>query len=109
MDLIDRRALDFSFDRRCFSECDEQYVRGVDDAINVVTNAPTISVEHVVYCRECKHGRESKSSFDWDGKTPLCECPYMMLTHRWYEYCSFGERKEPDQRCREWERIGEHK
>lgn len=40
--IIDADKLDFSFDRRCFSEKDEGYVRGADDAIGVVKNAPTI-------------------------------------------------------------------
>ena len=53
--LIDADNLDFTFDRRCFSEGDEQYVRGVDDAIGVVNNAPTISAVPVVRCRECRH------------------------------------------------------
>ncbi|MBC8612093.1 DUF551 domain-containing protein [Massilimaliae timonensis] len=43
MRLIDADALDFEFDRRCFSEEDENYVRGVDEAIGVVKNAPTIN------------------------------------------------------------------
>ena len=54
---------------------------------------PTISAVPVVRCRECKYGKESKISFDCDGKTSLCECPHIMLIHQWDEYCSFGERK----------------
>lgn len=49
--LIDADALDFKFDRRCFSEEDENYVRGVDEAIGVVKNAPTINPDDLV-----KHG-----------------------------------------------------
>lgn len=51
MRLIDADALDFEFDRRCFSEEDENYVRGVDEAIGVVKNAPTINPDDLV-----KHG-----------------------------------------------------
>lgn len=46
--LIDADNLDFTFDRRCFSEGDTQYVRGADDAIEVVNNAPTIDAVPVV-------------------------------------------------------------
>lgn len=56
MRLVDADALDFKFDRRCFSEEDENYVRGVDEAIGVVENAPTIDPVHAAgacYCREC--------------------------------------------------------
>ena len=58
-----------------------------------VDKAPTIDAVPVVRCRECKYGKESKISFDCDGKTSLCECPHIMLIHQWDEYCSFGERK----------------
>lgn len=51
MRLIDADKLDFSFDRRCFCEEDEGYVRGADDAISVVENAPTIDAVPVVYGR----------------------------------------------------------
>ena len=59
----------------------------------VLDALPTIDAVPVVRCRECKYGKESKISFDCDGKSPLCECPHMMLTLQWDEYCSFGERK----------------
>lgn len=52
---------------------------------------PAADVAPVVRCRECKHARDSKDAFDWDGETPLCECDYMTLPHRGYEYCSWGE------------------
>ena len=58
MRLIDAEALDFEFDRRCFSEEDENYVRGVDEAIGVVENAPTVDPVHATgacYCRECRY------------------------------------------------------
>lgn len=58
MRLIDADALDFEFDRRCFSEEDENYVRGVDEAIGVVENAPTIDPIHAAgacYCMECRY------------------------------------------------------
>lgn len=64
------------------------FVTGFD-----IDTSPTIDAAPVVRCRECKYGKESKISFDCDGKTPLCECPHMMLTHQWDEYCSFGEQK----------------
>lgn len=56
MRLIDADLLDFDFDRRVFGEADENYVRGADDAIGVVQNAPTIDPVHAAggcYCREC--------------------------------------------------------
>ena len=96
MDLIDRASLDFSFDRRCFSEGDEQYVRGADDAIGVVINAPAIDAVPVVRCRECKYARKSEEAFEFDGGTPLCECAYMTQPNRWNEFCSWGERKEAE-------------
>lgn len=58
MRLIDADNLDFTFDRRCFSEGDTQYVRGVDDAIGVINNAPIIDPIHAaneyakLYCLE---------------------------------------------------------
>ena len=58
MRLIDADALDFEFDRRCFSEEDENYVSGVDEAIGVVENAPTVDPVHAAggcYCRECRY------------------------------------------------------
>ena len=55
MRLIDADALDFKFDRRCFSEEDENYIRGVDEAIGVVKNAPTINPDDLV-----KHGEWEK-------------------------------------------------
>ena len=64
-----------------------------ESACDQIKMMPTIDAVSVVRCRECKYGKESKISFDCDGKSPLCECPHMMLTHQWDEYCSFGERK----------------
>ena len=51
-------------------------------------------VAPVVRCRDCKHARKSKEVFEFDAVTPLCECSYMKLPHRWYEYCSWGERRK---------------
>ena len=53
-------------------------------------------VAPVVHCRDCKHARKSKEVFEFDAVTPLCECSYMKLPHRWYEYCSWGERRESE-------------
>lgn len=64
-----------------------------ESACDQIKMMPTIDAVSVVGCRECKYGKESKISFDCDGKTSLCECPHMMLIHQWDEYCSFGERK----------------
>ena len=63
-------------------------------AKQMLDHMETIDAVPVVYCRECKHARDSKDAFDWDGETPLCECDYMTLPHRRYEHCSWGERKE---------------
>lgn len=52
-----------------------------------------VSREQVEKVWRGKYGKESKISFDCDGKTSLCECPHIMLIHQWDEYCSFGERK----------------
>ena len=83
MRLIDADALDFTFDRRCFSAGDEQYVRGVDDAIGVINNAPTVDAVSVVRCRECKYHK------------PIDYC----TKHKqkgWFndDFCSRGQRKE---------------
>lgn len=91
--LIDADNLDFTFDRRCFSEGDTQYVRGADDAIEVVNNAPTIDAVPVVRCRECTH---YKICDEWEnGKRMLCE-----IHHHSYldhdgdnHFCSWGQRK----------------
>ena len=40
--LIDANALDFNFDRRCFSDEDVAWTNGADAAIAVVENAPTV-------------------------------------------------------------------
>jgi hypothetical protein len=64
-----------------------------ESACDQIKMMPTIDAVSVVRCRECKYGKESKISFDCDGKTSLCECPHIMLIHQWDEYCSFGERK----------------
>lgn len=61
------------------------------DVLALIEEFPAADVVEVVRCRECKHARDSKNAFDWDGKTPLCECDYMTLPHRRYEYCSWGE------------------
>lgn len=45
-------------------------------------------------CGECRHGRKSADALEFDGVTPLCECGYMTLPHRWYEHCSWGEPRE---------------
>ena len=61
---------------------------------NVLATMSAADVAPVVYCRDCKHARKSKEVFEFDAVTPLCECSYMKLPHRWYEYCSWGERRE---------------
>ena len=90
MRLIDVDNLDFTFDRRCFSEGDTQYAPGVDDAIEVINNAPTISAVPVVRCLECV-SRGDSSNF-----------PAMIYCKRLYcykspeGYCDEGQRKEAD-------------
>ena len=90
MRLIDADALDFEFDRRCFSEEDENYVRGVDEAIGVVENAPTVDPVHAAgacYCKECKF---------WDGYGK-CETPDNGLVLEFTkpnDFCSYGERRK---------------
>lgn len=88
MRLIDADNLDFTFDRRCFSEGDTQYVRGVDDAIGVINNAPIIDPIHAAngcYCFECE-------KFDHDGGTGVCNQwgKWMLCS----DFCSRGKRKE---------------
>lgn len=61
-----------------------------------IKNIPAANVVSVVHCRDCKHARKSKEVFEFDAVTPLCECSYMKLPHRWYEYCSWGERRESE-------------
>lgn len=60
----------------------------------MLSDLPAANVAEVVRCAQCKHAKESKDAFDWDGKTPLCECAYMTQPNRWHEYCSWGKRKE---------------
>ena len=97
MRLIDADNLDFTFDRRCFSEGDTQYVRGVDDAIGVVNNAPTIDAVPVVRCKNCKH---------FNLQTHECENESLSTDHEggasyslnFYDddFCSYGEWREAD-------------
>jgi hypothetical protein len=47
-----------------------------------IAHIPAADAVPVVRCRECKYGKESKISFDCDGKTSLCECPHIMLIHQ---------------------------
>ena len=91
MRLIDADNLDFTFDRRCFSEGDEQYARGVDDAVGVVNKAPTIYAVPVVRCRECRHCKETM-----DHKGPGLFCS--IWGREWQrvqpnDFCSYGQRK----------------
>ena len=86
-DLISRQALIAEIMRRGI------YPPGVRHAIE---NAPAIDAVPVVRCKDCKHAEKSKYAFDWDGKTPLCECSYMTKPNRWHEYCSWAERKKAD-------------
>lgn len=86
-DLISRQALTAEIMRRGI------YPPGVRHAIE---NAPAIDAVPVVRCKDCKHAEKSKYAFDWDGKTPLCECSYMTQPNRWHEYCSWAERKKAD-------------
>lgn len=95
--LIDADNLDFTFDRRCFSEGDTQYVRGADDAIGVVNNAPTIDAVPVVRCRDCKW---------FNHYTMECESDDVATDHEGGasfsinfgpdDFCSYGQRKEAD-------------
>lgn len=94
--LIDADNLDFTFDRCCFSEGDTQYVRGADDAIGVVNNAPTIDAVPVVRCRECKFYREFRTK----RHNQLMRLCYRMGKHDMEypvkpdDFCSYGQRKE---------------
>ena len=92
--LIDADNLDFTFDRRCFSECDTQYVRGADDAIGVVNNAPTIDAVPVVRCQECKYKDECIRRIEFIGRNPVLE----QNTYEYHplEFCSYGQRKDDD-------------
>lgn len=87
--LIDADNLDFTFDRRCFSEGDTQYVRGADDAIGVVNNAPTIDAVPVVRCRECDNHSEV------DGQH-YCKFWRMYCPDDSEFFCKAGQRKEAD-------------
>ena len=91
MRLIDADNLDFTFDRRCFSDGDTQYVRGADDAIWVVNNAPTIDAVHAAggcYCKECEN-YSGGYCYD-DDRNPHG----MPVTDD--DFCSRGQRKEAD-------------
>jgi hypothetical protein len=94
MRLIDADALDFTFDRRCFSAGDEQYVRGVDDAIGVINNAPTVDAVSVVRCRECESYDENGDCISLDLLIGIHSdtinydfCPDPDF------YCAYGRRK----------------
>lgn len=81
--LIDADALDFEFDRRCFSEEDENYIRGVDEAIGVVKNAPTINPDDLV-----KHGEWETCSDRPDRLIcSVCDCGFDMWKHDRHNYC----------------------
>lgn len=67
---------------------------------SILFSLKAADVAEVVRCAQCKHARESKDAFDWDGKTPLCECAYMTQPNRWHEYCSWGKRKEDEHEAR---------
>ena len=95
MRLIDADNLDFTFDRRCFSEGDEQYVRGVDDAMGVVNNAPTIDAVPVVRCRDCENYGKIGDCKSLD----LLICIYSdTINHDFFPdpdfFCAYGQRKE---------------
>lgn len=47
--LIDANALDFNYDRRCFSEIEEGFIRGIDEAMEIIKNAPTVEAKPVVH------------------------------------------------------------
>ena len=68
-------------------------VRAYKDVKSRLESIPAADVAPVVHCLDCKHARKSKEAFEFDAVTPLCECSYMKLPHRWYEYCSWGERR----------------
>ena len=74
----------------------ENYCEGLYEATELLDDLPAADVAEVVRCAQCKYAKESKDAFDWDGKTPLCECAYMTQPNRWHEYCSWGKRKEDE-------------
>lgn len=81
MRLIDADALDFGFDRRCFCEADEGFVRGADEAIAVVENAPTVDAVEIVRCKDCT---------EWDEKERECSHWYGFREN---DFCSYGVAK----------------
>ena len=95
MRLIDADNLDFTFDRRCFSDGDTQYVRGVDDAIGVVNSAPTIDAVHAAggcYCRECTY---AEHLLNGAGKRyELCKYEDVDGVRWPDDFCSVGKREE---------------
>lgn len=48
MRLIDADKLDFSFDRRVFSDYDEGWTNGADAAIDVVNSAPAVDAARMI-------------------------------------------------------------
>lgn len=64
-----------------------------DKVKEILKAIPAVDAVPVVRCKECKYARKSEDAFDWDGITPLCKCSYMTQPNRWYEYCSWGERR----------------
>lgn len=84
-DLISREAL--------LSRIDPDEYYHSNEVKDMLQDCPAVDAVPVVRCKECRHAKESKDAFDWDGITPLCECSYMTQPNRWHEYCSWGERR----------------
>lgn len=58
-------------------------MRGVDDAIGVINNAPTVDAVSVVRCRECRYHLPKGS---------VCQLSGTDITED--DFCSRGQRKE---------------
>lgn len=85
------------FSRNAVYGTDKNRFDAWDEIIDQIGALPTIDPIRAAgkcYCRECKHGRNSTDAFEFGSLTPLCECDYMTLPHRWYEHCSWGVPKE---------------
>ena len=109
MRLIDVDNLDFTFDRRCFSEGDTQYARGVDDAIEVINNAPTISAVPVVRCWACKYHNPNDYCTNFEtGEQRNLDSAFcnFCINHSCYA-CALNKEKN-GMNCFRWAKLNPH-
>ena len=65
--------------------------RGVEYAVEVITEAPAADVVEVVRCKDCMYQREAKVNAKG---FLICPASGMEITDM--DYCSYGERRDGD-------------